>query len=132
MTTVFCIRVDTTTPSSIWPRTGSRPWNGHFASVHGVVGRGTSIPTSRAAEPTGLADAAGAAGFFCAFFSAISFHRAFFTRSSGRKRISSPSTSKRSEEHTSELQSLAYLVCRLLLEKKKQTNTYTTDDHISQ
>src|SRR2546425_4028362 len=28
----------------------------------------------------------------------------------------------RSEEHTSELQSLAYLVCRLLLEKKK---TYT-------
>src|SRR5712672_1272909 len=29
--------------------------------------------------------------------------------------------SVRSEEHTSELQSLAYLVCRLLLEKKKQT-----------
>src|SRR2546425_8709345 len=26
----------------------------------------------------------------------------------------------RSEEHTSELQSLAYLVCRLLLEKKKR------------
>src|SRR2546425_7841922 len=28
---------------------------------------------------------------------------------------------ERSEEHTSELQSLAYLVCRLLLEKKKKT-----------
>src|SRR2546425_4464154 len=28
----------------------------------------------------------------------------------------------RSEEHTSELQSLAYLVCRLLLEKKKKTD----------
>src|SRR5687767_15377325 len=28
--------------------------------------------------------------------------------------------STRSEEHTSELQSLAYLVCRLLLEKKKK------------
>src|SRR3989441_8830489 len=28
----------------------------------------------------------------------------------------------RSEEHTSELQSLAYLVCRLLLEKKKKYN----------
>src|SRR2546425_7800933 len=28
--------------------------------------------------------------------------------------------SQRSEEHTSELQSLAYLVCRLLLEKKKK------------
>src|SRR5687767_15534423 len=29
-------------------------------------------------------------------------------------------TNLRSEEHTSELQSLAYLVCRLLLEKKKK------------
>src|SRR2546425_4837866 len=29
----------------------------------------------------------------------------------------------RSEEHTSELQSLAYLVCRLLLEKKKTIHT---------
>src|SRR2546425_5003318 len=36
--------------------------------------------------------------------------------------------SPRSEEHTSELQSLAYLVCRLLLEKKKKkkSNSYTT------
>src|SRR2546423_8063418 len=37
---------------------------------------------------------------------------------------------RRSEEHTSELQSLAYLVCRLLLEKKKidvyrRTTTHT-------
>src|SRR2546425_2107373 len=31
-------------------------------------------------------------------------------------------TISRSEEHTSELQSLAYLVCRLLLEKKKKRN----------
>src|SRR3712207_8048777 len=30
----------------------------------------------------------------------------------------------RSEEHTSELQSRQYLVCRLLLEKKKQVNLY--------
>src|SRR2546425_12316950 len=43
-----------------------------------------------------------------------------------RQRYLSPSTegvnvpSSRSEEHTSELQSLAYLVCRLLLEKKKK------------
>src|SRR3712207_7434805 len=29
---------------------------------------------------------------------------------------------RRSEEHTSELQSRQYLVCRLLLEKKQQTN----------
>src|SRR3712207_7608336 len=30
----------------------------------------------------------------------------------------------RSEEHTSELQSRQYLVCRLLLEKKKNKNTH--------
>src|SRR2546425_368704 len=34
----------------------------------------------------------------------------------------------RSEEHTSELQSLAYLVCRLLLEKKKKKNYYIQYD----
>src|SRR5205823_8835909 len=33
--------------------------------------------------------------------------------------LSVPAHRGRSEEHTSELQSLAYLVCRLLLEKKK-------------
>src|SRR2546425_8289505 len=47
----------------------------------------------------------------------------------------------RSEEHTSELQSLAYLVCRLLLEKKKKkitkirplssTSVYTRDQRSS-
>src|ERR1041384_8750896 len=34
--------------------------------------------------------------------------------------------SRRSEEHTSELQSLAYLVCRLLLEKKKTRDQRNT------
>src|SRR3712207_6951834 len=41
----------------------------------------------------------------------------------------------RSEEHTSELQSRQYLVCRLLLEKKKQKlylTIYTIDPHLSQ
>src|SRR3712207_6911015 len=33
-----------------------------------------------------------------------------------------PCTSQRSEEHTSELQSRQYLVCRLLLEKKKKND----------
>src|SRR5687767_15620226 len=40
---------------------------------------------------------------------------------------------RRSEEHTSELQSLAYLVCRLLLEKKKKNKNnikYTTSKTI--
>src|SRR2546423_9635675 len=34
----------------------------------------------------------------------------------------------RSEEHTSELQSLAYLVCRLLLEKKKLDSKIQTSE----
>src|SRR2546425_4963518 len=34
----------------------------------------------------------------------------------------------RSEEHTSELQSLAYLVCRLLLEKKKKNKRHCTSN----
>src|SRR5205823_11103722 len=40
---------------------------------------------------------------------------------SSRKNMPSRLQRFRSEEHTSELQSLAYLVCRLLLEKKNQT-----------
>src|SRR2546425_4176824 len=34
--------------------------------------------------------------------------------------VKTSAVTTRSEEHTSELQSLAYLVCRLLLEKKKK------------
>src|SRR2546425_6093954 len=37
----------------------------------------------------------------------------------------------RSEEHTSELQSLAYLVCRLLLEKKKNKTNINLTSHIT-
>src|SRR3712207_8398699 len=36
--------------------------------------------------------------------------------------LGKPFSSPRSEEHTSELQSRQYLVCRLLLEKKKKNN----------
>src|SRR5438093_9556099 len=44
-------------------------------------------------------------------------------RASARTRRATP----RSEEHTSELQSLTNLVCRLLLEKKKKKTTTPTD-----
>src|SRR5687767_15675670 len=47
----------------------------------------------------------------CLFSSLIRFHSSAAIPGGGLPR---------SEEHTSELQSLAYLVCRLLLEKKKQ------------
>src|SRR2546430_6813631 len=50
-------------------------------------------------------------------------------RSPGRaappSRRPSPSLRRRSEEHTSELQSQSNLVCRLLLEKKKKQNKYS-------
>src|SRR5258707_13533893 len=49
--------------------------------------------------------------------------RSLTTRSAKRRCVRSPtwgSTAARSEEHTSELQSRQYLVCRLLLEKKKK------------
>src|SRR5690554_7757754 len=41
-----------------------------------------------------------------------------------------PRDRKRSEEHTSELQSRPHLVCRLLLEKKKQNKTETKTTNI--
>src|SRR3712207_9590333 len=56
------------------------------------------------------------------------------TRSSARAATTAPtratgttaSPAARSEEHTSELQSRQYLVCRLLLEKKKITHQMTS------
>src|SRR5205814_7824936 len=49
------------------------------------------------------------------------------------RRWSSPVARRRSEEHTSELQSLRHLVCRLLLEKKKtqRLTPQSTISHIS-
>src|SRR3712207_7668062 len=41
-------------------------------------------------------------------------------------------SSSRSEEHTSELQSRQYLVCRLLLEKKTKTNPHLFDQPTTQ
>src|SRR5437764_7369907 len=38
---------------------------------------------------------------------------------------------RRSEEHTSELQSPMYLVCRLLLEKKKKSNEHPQSEQLS-
>src|SRR5687767_15616538 len=49
-----------------------------------------------------------------------------FASGSPRSILSRREERARSEEHTSELQSLAYLVCRLLLEKKKNKNDTKT------
>src|SRR2546422_4029533 len=45
-------------------------------------------------------------------------------RADGVAHIPFPPLFKRSEEHTSELQSRLHLVCRLLLEKKKKNTTH--------
>src|SRR5437879_11487883 len=45
-------------------------------------------------------------------------------RESASSAFDSGGTGLRSEEHTSELQSPMYLVCRLLLEKKKNRHTH--------
>src|SRR2546425_3638118 len=50
--------------------------------------------------------------------------------SAGLDAVQHSSQMIRSEEHTSELQSLAYLVCRLLLEKKKVRSSYITFSHL--
>src|SRR5947209_11385118 len=46
--------------------------------------------------------------------------------------LPAPSSGARSEEHTSELQSRQYLVCRLLLEKKKNQIMTGHFNHLSQ
>src|SRR6478736_8773124 len=56
------------------------------------------------------------------FRSATGWCGAASGRRSRPPRIARP---RRSEEHTSELQSQSNLVCRLLLEKQKKINTYS-------
>src|SRR2546422_3939270 len=61
---------------------------------------------------------------------ALRFGRRWHDQSAGAHTKGVDATSAdRSEEHTSELQSRLHLVCRLLLEKKKQT-TYATPCYI--
>src|SRR2546425_2792014 len=61
----------------------------------------------------------------CSLFMSTSLTKAHkqalasYDTSKGTIRFAADKPLPRSEEHTSELQSLAYLVCRLLLEKKK-------------
>src|SRR2546425_7666791 len=58
---------------------------------------------------------------------AATIERARAARAAGADAVLVVAPYYRSEEHTSELQSLAYLVCRLLLEKK---NTKDNQHHV--
>src|SRR2546425_6368328 len=102
----FCLRLFTMSLTSAWPR-GSRP----------VVG-------SSKRTMSGSVRSAVATLILCFMPlenlpTFLSIHSSIFT------------SATRSEEHTSELQSLAYLVCRLLLEKKKKTKRTTTVEDYS-
>src|SRR5438309_3155833 len=57
----------------------------------------------------------------------VDFTAAWCLTCQANKRLVLHSSRVRSEEHTSELQSQFHLVCRLLLEKKKEHN-YSPDD----
>src|SRR2546425_1448910 len=63
--------------------------------------------------------------FLCNAYHHLEKRADYFTRV---KATLKPKGRVRSEEHTSELQSLAYLVCRLLLEKKKKKKNYIVDE----
>src|SRR5262249_61883927 len=58
----------------------------------------------------------------------VSVQLAFFGNGSGSDDLNPDFDVVRSEEHTSELQSLTNLVCRLLLEKKKTHRIHVEDD----
>src|SRR5256885_11172296 len=68
-----------------------------------------ALPICSAGESAGLGSAHGAAGYSGGSVSP--------------RRLLQPCAARRSEEHTSELQSPCNLVCRLLLEKKKKLRT---------
>src|SRR2546425_9588186 len=89
------------------PRSTLFPYTTLFRSRHGrgdhhAGGKAGQSPPAQAGHDSGTPDGEDSARM-------KSYYRVML----GRK-------SARSEEHTSELQSLAYLVCRLLLEKKNK------------
>src|SRR3712207_8989786 len=90
------------------PRSTLFPYTTLFRSTLPVAD-GTEAPDSPACDPSGSACPISMTACWATMRS--------YSAARSDWRASSPS--RRSEEHTSELQSRQYLVCRLLLEKKK-------------
>src|SRR3712207_8647061 len=80
----------------------------------------SSCPTAR--PRTGSATDRSAGSARAKILVAGSIGRMSIELTSSRRRRKPATARRRSEEHTSELQSRQYLVCRLLLEKKKNQN----------
>src|SRR3712207_7616884 len=88
--------------------------------------RSTLFPTRRSSDLTPSPSQVGHGLVMISRTPSVTFWRVISTRPSGEistTKVFVRSSSSRSEEHTSELQSRQYLVCRLLLEKKKHTTT---------
>src|SRR3712207_8834393 len=85
--------------------------------------RSRFVALEGAKDPDDLLRDQGPAALRAALASAKPFAEALFQRERDREPLDTPERraglKSRSEEHTSELQSRQYLVCRLLLEKKK-------------
>src|SRR3712207_8194589 len=93
------------------PRSTLFPYTTLFRSNQGTAveqREGAIVPSARTWRRAAIAGGLGLAGVYA--FEAAQYHR---TAGKGFEL-------ERSEEHTSELQSRQYLVCRLLLEKKKK------------
>src|SRR3712207_9178986 len=60
----------------------------------------------------------------CSSFCSTAASASYTSSRTGARAAGGSLSSGRSEEHTSELQSRQYLVCRLLLEKKKTNNLF--------
>src|SRR2546425_7344380 len=91
------------------PRSTLFPYTTLFRSRAAVLNSQASVSQSRATLERSLADVKTQEANIAAARAALA-----------DARLNLGYTRVRSEEHTSELQSLAYLVCRLLLEKKKK------------
>src|SRR2546425_5820989 len=93
-------------PTVKWPSLARNAWYGAFSRC--------AVPSPRGTSPVYQ---------YC-----VASH--WLSATPASKSDVSMSWPRRSEEHTSELQSLAYLVCRLLLEKKKKKITQTPTDQM--
>src|SRR3712207_8327636 len=92
--------------------------NGYYGTAHVLQG----VSLSMGAEPVALIGRNGMGkSTLCAALVGLLASATGSVRLEGRELLGKPAykIASRSEEHTSELQSRQYLVCRLLLEKKK-------------
>src|SRR5205823_12340301 len=107
-------------PASSVPSVRARRATAAFRTIGPASGTPRSA-ASRRARPAGVAAERASAHTAPAPARSSSHHvRPTTLVTAIRRRVASGRRVPRSEEHTSELQSLAYLVCRLLLEKKKK------------